>query len=461
MESVDYDLTKSLDKNKSEEYDLILRNYVSHEVIKSYDGKIIIQIKYNGSELSQKFSAKVKCYLCEDFSAEKIQESPSKIFHGYYIKSFTLEGKSNTNLLELEGFTLNYCFIDCNVRFELLKFISNELSISNTIFTHDIRFSSINFENAKYKMWNCFLNGKEFNLFDVNFYCSGEVDFSYINSKNCTLYFNNSIFDSSEFIVKNHRLREDVDIFRLVFSRSTFRNNCKIDVENLDLLSIQSCYIEKSMNLNKCAQKFSILNTQILGQVDILHYVDIIEPINKYYKDEFKYEESSDSTIFINKTDNFLRLSKIYNNLGQYENEDRVYVEYMNNSLKYEKEVQKLKRFFNLNYLFKKLTGTVGDYGVNPSKALANSIFVIILFGLIYANIFCRSEFTNNIFESVSNGAYFSGITFLTIGYGDIHPDCFKGLFKSVIQLLTVIEGFVGVSLMSFFMVSVVRKVLR
>ena len=46
---------------------------------------------------------------------------------------------------------------------------------------------------------------------------------------------------------------------------------------------------------------------------------------------------------------------------------------------------------------------------------------------------------------------YFSGITFTTIGYGDIAP-------IGVTRFIAVIEGFLGVLLISSFLVSLVRR---
>jgi hypothetical protein len=56
--------------------------------------------------------------------------------------------------------------------------------------------------------------------------------------------------------------------------------------------------------------------------------------------------------------------------------------------------------------------------------------------------------------EKLSGNLYFSAITFFTVGYGDCSP---VGLFK----LLSPIEGFIGVFLMSYFTVAFVRKILR
>jgi hypothetical protein len=49
---------------------------------------------------------------------------------------------------------------------------------------------------------------------------------------------------------------------------------------------------------------------------------------------------------------------------------------------------------------------------------------------------------------------YHSAITFFTIGYGDVYP-------VGVSRIISGIEGFMGVFMMSYFTVAFVRKVLR
>jgi hypothetical protein len=52
-------------------------------------------------------------------------------------------------------------------------------------------------------------------------------------------------------------------------------------------------------------------------------------------------------------------------------------------------------------------------------------------------------------------GLYFSATTFLTIGYGDIQPP------TQTVAFAAGIEGFLGLFLMSYFTVAIVRKLLR
>ncbi len=137
----------------------------------------------------------------------------------------------------------------------------------------------------------------------------------------------------------------------------------------------------------------------------------------------------------------------------------------MNNVLDYQKEKEKRKRYKDTNYLFRRITGGLGDYGTNPIKIFGWSVYFVLTFGLSYAIIFCKSNGigygAKAIALNILDGLYFSGITFLTVGYGDINPNNFSGCASVLIKISTVAEGFIGVAMMSFFMVALVRKVLR
>ena len=56
--------------------------------------------------------------------------------------------------------------------------------------------------------------------------------------------------------------------------------------------------------------------------------------------------------------------------------------------------------------------------------------------------------------QAFGSSLYYSGITFLSVGYGDYFA---WGILKPV----SVLEGFTGVFLMSYFTVAFVRKILR
>ncbi len=64
-------------------------------------------------------------------------------------------------------------------------------------------------------------------------------------------------------------------------------------------------------------------------------------------------------------------------------------------------------------------------------------------------------EFGVDYLCQVGYSLYYSAITFLTIGYGDIYPS------SPALRIASGIEGFLGLFLMAVFTVSFMRKVLR
>jgi hypothetical protein len=85
-------------------------------------------------------------------------------------------------------------------------------------------------------------------------------------------------------------------------------------------------------------------------------------------------------------------------------------------------------------------------FGYRPFRVLMTGVVQILLFGLVYwlaGGIITSDEAPVNDFASA---AYFSGSTFLTINYGDLLP-------ASHVRWLTVLEGLLGLTTISFFVV--------
>jgi hypothetical protein len=103
----------------------------------------------------------------------------------------------------------------------------------------------------------------------------------------------------------------------------------------------------------------------------------------------------------------------------------------------------------------------MGLYATSPGRVL----FSVLIFWFIFGSVYFSIELTGlgRTVSSVSNpdnlsvliqSFYHSAITFFTIGYGDVYP---VGLSR----LVSGLEGFMGVFMMSYFTVAFVRKVLR
>ena len=147
---------------------------------------------------------------------------------------------------------------------------------------------------------------------------------------------------------------------------------------------------------------------------------------------------------------NFLKIC--YNRNGAYEEEDQAYVEYR----RCLRKSKRLSIYRGFDFLVEKIS----CYCTDPLRVLIVAFIVIFAF----AGIFYLPAILHFVPDTVKFGDNYQGswgclyhsiITFFTIGYGDSRPLGTFGL------ILTGLEGFIGVFLMSLFTVSFVRKMLR
>jgi hypothetical protein len=90
-------------------------------------------------------------------------------------------------------------------------------------------------------------------------------------------------------------------------------------------------------------------------------------------------------------------------------------------------------------------------FGYRPMRVIGSGIVMILAFGFIYwatGGILTADEAPITDFGSA---AYFSGSTFLTINYGDLLP-------ASHVRWVTVLEGLMGLTMSSFFVVVLANR---
>lgn len=91
------------------------------------------------------------------------------------------------------------------------------------------------------------------------------------------------------------------------------------------------------------------------------------------------------------------------------------------------------------------LTGAL----VKPMRVVGLAAATIVLFAFAY--LYSGLKYNGNEVETFWEALYFSGLTFTTIGYGDITPMGFA-------RFLAVLEGLLGIVLSSALVVSLVRR---
>lgn len=352
------------------------------------------------------------------------------------------------------------------------------ISLQGSIFAKYVSFDNSDFYKINNFVTACFLSHVSFK--DSTFYdfphfslChfKKNVDFSYSRFIN-DAGFHNSTFSGSTSFIRSYFSNAD-------FSDTVFIGPVSFTgMRLIGLIRLQNTSFKDITNID-----FDVLS-------DIKK-----KPIHLISSDCKETKE------------NFHVLKKIYHNNEQYEEEDIVYYWYKQYERKtrmdeYQKRLKKgktkyffpflwvmIKTFFNLLILDK-----CSKYFTSPQRVFFLMLFVLILcFGIFSGVNYWENEqwgylmtSEETVFETVEvdgnfvttqttdpvslkksctydekldyrdffrDNAYFSLITFTTIGYGDIHP-------TGWLRIIAGIEGFLGILLMSLFLLTSAKKVL-
>jgi hypothetical protein len=324
-------------------------------------------------------------------------------------------------------------FIDCVVSFNTTQFYNAKITFRKTEFTD----SFVNFALSRMKKSSLVLSSSKFIHSRLSFF-SAECNDSSIKFLDC-----------------------DVDGLTFLEFKSSI----------LGILSFEHMRIKNIVSIGvKSCSKLVFSNSIIMGLVRfpgsgkldeiLIHNLDVIGQIivnwDAKYLNHLIYNSTSDIT---DKIQQFLLFKEAYRKLGYYDKENSAYIEYKRCEGKINKDSfldnhKGLKLFlFKLIYypyywIKLLLFDVIGLYATSPKRVLITFLTVFLLFGTIY------SLFPQLLSED-KNGFYYSIITMLTIGYGDIEP------IHIIAKLLSGFEGFLGLFLMAYFTIAFSRKILR
>jgi len=274
---------------------------------------------------------------------------------------------------------------------------------------------------------------------------------------------------------------EDTDIS---FEKAEFGNGAVSFYESrFKSLSLKSCHLDDYFDLRLARTNLLDLSDTIAR--DIIDLEPFDSPVNiktfdisgmrligKMYI-SWKYNNcrnsilSQEGTTFRQKAEQFRILKENFSGTGKYEDEDNSYVMFKRYEAKSwlasQKEMGGIRKFTGyLPYSFQWLVfDKIGLYATSPSRVLISVILFWFFFGSVYFSIDISG--LGKTVSSVGNpdnlstlvqSFYHSAITFFTIGYGDVYP---MGLSR----IISGLEGFIGVFMMSYFTVAFVRKVQR
>ena len=214
-----------------------------------------------------------------------------------------------------------------------------------------------------------------------------------------------------------------------------------------DCLELRRCEILGKSNLSGSIKRFlfnDCINTNILRialeDTEEVSFEDAINSGRIYFKDFPKLVEK----ITEKKNEQLLMLKENFRQLGEYDNEDICHLHYQKAKTKEE------KRYYIRG--LRRLLDWISGYGTKPCRTFLTIILLILIFGTAYYIIPCLQ------YQGVSGWLeciYASAITFFAVGYGDLFPATLAT------KMVSLVEAFSGVTMTSYFLVLLSRKVIR
>lgn len=335
----------------------------------------------------------------------------------------------------------DYAVFDAGqVTFAAADFGSGYTSFSGAVFRKgDVFFSDtdfgqcdVSFDYTVFAHGRAIFDGSRFRGQSVSFdhtdFGFGEVLFIGTDFGKAEVIFDDVAFGEGNFTLKQAKA---ADVY---FHHCNFVNHDVIWFDRVDSLSLHECILDKILMLSG-AKELSLHRTVNLGYL----YLD-------WDRDQVSQAIGRNSDDFEQKCRQLSMLKENYHRLGDYEAEDRAFVEYMRWRRKGLRKPVQL-----LDWIIDK----IGAYGTRPGKVAVSMVMVWSFFTVIFSLMSLLGLMQGTQFNFIESGIYFSSVTFVTIGYGDIVPMGELG------RMLAPAEGICGMFLMSYFTVSLVRKTLR
>jgi len=391
-----------------------------------------------------------------------------------------------------------------DVLFMNTEFNNGDISFVNTEFKSDrVSFKVARFGNGKVDFHFARFHCHEVIIEQTEF-GNGKVDFRTVEFKDAKVSFNRAIFGNGEktFEACQHNggkitMRKsqwgegNVSFEQVEFHKTLlFLDNADFGTGNLSFynshimeLSLQSCHLDHYVDLRIAECNYLDLSDSIGRDIIDLKPHDFHVKINtvnfagmrligRVYLDwnannveNLIYSQTNTSRR--EKAEQFRILKENFNSAGQYDDEDKAYIQFKRNessaTLHESIKRNKVSAIWQYPaYGFKMLVfDWMGLYATSPIRVILSNITMYFFFAFLYTIIpYISSSTLSSIQPEQSfwmrfwDAAYYTGITYFTVGYGDILP-------IGPIRYLADITAFTGVFMMSYFTVAFVRKILR
>ncbi|HLN20975.1 MAG TPA: potassium channel family protein [Bacteroidales bacterium] len=387
---------------------------------------------------------------------------------------------ANTEFNRGEILFINTKFNSGRFDFKVARVLAGKVDFHYSVFGDD----DVSFERAEFGDSKVDFRAVGFGSGRVNFnrsvFGNGEVSFEGASGNAGKIQFKKTVFGSGP---KNFNLLE-MENSDITFERSDFGDG---DVSFFDAklhsLSLRSCHLDHYFDLRVAkAEVLDISDTIVRDIIDLEPYsspVDIavlnmsgMRLPGKIYINWKRNRckqiiEAQEETSLKQKAEQFRILKENFNGTGKYEDEDEAYVMFKRYEAKAWLAEKQEKGGIssvsaNISHGFQWLVfDKIGLYATSPGRVLLS----VLIFWLIFGGFYFLLEISalGKTVSSVGNpdnlsvlgqSFYHSAITFFTIGYGDVYPMGWS-------RIVSGLEGFIGVFMMSYFTVAFVRKVLR
>ncbi|HEY5470561.1 MAG TPA: potassium channel family protein [Bacteroidales bacterium] len=400
--------------------------------------------------------------------------------------------------------------------FQDIKFGKGEVSFANTEFNHgELLFINTHFNDGRFNFKVTRIGGGKVDfhysvfgdteiMFERTEFGNSRVDFRTVDFGTGRINFNRSVFGNGEVNFEGASCKAGKIQFKKAEMGSGRKNFNLMEMEETDvsfertefgegdvsfyeskfhIISLKSCHLDHYFDLRLAkADLLDVSDTIVRDIVDLEPYdfpvmiktLDMsgMRLIGKLYID-WRHNECNDSiaqqegTTLRQKAEQFRILKENFSGTGKYEDEDEAYIMFKRYEAKSWLTEQKEKGGITkiLSYVpnsFQWLVfDKIGLYATSPGRVLFSVVVFWFFFGLLY--FLAELAGLGKTMSSVGNpdqlsillqSFYHSAVTFFTIGYGDVFP---QGLSR----VISGLEGFMGVFMMSYFTVAFVRKVLR
>lgn len=408
------------------------------------------------------FKKGIKNFQYTDFGSSEVIFTNAEFFEGDFIFINTIFNKGKLNFKVAR-------FNDGKLDFRYAKFTKTSISFERTDFgsgrqdfkTIELTDSKINFNRAEFNNGDLLFDGSLLINSKLTFkrsnFGEGLISFEILEGENSEINFEKAVLSMGSVTFSNAKISE------LCLKSCHLNDYIDLRVSEAKYIDLSDTIVRDIIDLRSYDFKVNIktlnfINLRLLGRI----YIDwdqnnVYELIN------------SQGASYAEIAGQFLTLKENFNTCGQYDFEDKSYVEFKRNE-------QKAKLLKNIEeskfsaiwqypwYFFKTLVfDKMGLYATDPLRVLISMVVTYLIFSLLFiltllidssSGIMSGIGGDHATLSLVGRSLYHSAITFLTIGYGDFYPMGF-------VRFLSGIEGFTGLFLMSYFTVAFVRKILR